>query len=178
MIIYQPEFLKDAAPYLKIHITFLINSSIVNNDVPYDLKSAKVKRLFKKNSRLDVSNYRPVSILVIVSKILEHAVFNQLECFLVKNGLLYEFQSRFRGKYSTDSCLIHLTDHIQSQSAKGLLTGMIMLILQKAFNTVDHTILCKKLHYMGVDGWNGFAHIYPTELNVSMLIIQCLNLKG
>jgi hypothetical protein len=143
-------FLKDAASYIKIHITFLVNSSITSNSVPTELKCAKVKPLFKKNNRSDVSNYRPVSILSIVSKILERAVYSQLERFLVKQGLLYEFQSGFRCNYSTDSCLIHLTDHIKSQNSKGLYTGMIMLDLQKAFDTVDHNILCDKLKAMGV----------------------------
>lgn len=51
-----------------------------------------------------------------------------------------QFQSGFRSSYSTDTCLIHLFDHIKSQTAKGLYTGMIMLDLQKAFDTVDHEI--------------------------------------
>ncbi|XP_060607821.1 uncharacterized protein LOC132759963 [Ruditapes philippinarum] len=133
------KFLKDAAPFLKIHITFLVNNSITSKSVPNELKCAKVKPLFKKNNRSDVSNYRPVSILSIVSKILERTVYNQLEIFLVKQGLLYELQSGFRCNYSTDSCLIHLTDHVKSQTSKGLLTGMIMLDLQKAFDTVTMT---------------------------------------
>ena len=149
-------FLKDSAPYIKTHITFLINSSVVNNVVPTDLKSAKVKPLFKKDNRSEVSNYRPVSILSIVSKILERAVYNQLESFLVKNGLLYEYQSGFRGNHSTDSCLIHLSDHIRGQTSNGLFTGMIMLDLQKAFDTVDHDILCRKLRAMGVESVEWF----------------------
>lgn len=160
-------FLKDAAPFIKIHITFLINSSIVNESVPNDLKSAKVKPLFKKNSRSEVSNYRPVSILSIVSKILERAVYTQLESFLVKNGLLYEYQSGFRGNYSTDSCLIHLTDYIRRQSSKDLFTGMIMLDLQKAFDTVDHDILCRKLQVLGVESVEWFRS-YLTDRKQSV----------
>ena len=81
----------------------------------------------------------------------------QLEKFLVSNSLLYEHQSGFRANYSTDSCLIHLTDYIRQQSSKGLYTGMIMLDLQKAFDTVDHKILCKKLSEMGVDSVDWFG---------------------
>lgn len=96
-------FLKDAAPFIKIHITFLINMSISEANVPSDLKLAKVKPLFKKGDRLKPENYRPVSILSIVSKILEKAVYSQLESFLMENNILYEFQSGFRSKYSTDT---------------------------------------------------------------------------
>lgn len=130
--------------------------SIVDRQVPDELKSARVKPLFKKNCRSEVGNYRPVSILCIVSKILERAVYNQLEVFLTKNKLLYEFQSGFRQSYSTDSCLIHLTDHIRSQTSKGLYTGMVLLDLQKAFDTVDHKILCRKLKAMGVESVEWF----------------------
>ena len=64
--------------------------------------------------------------------------------------MLYELQSGFRGNYSTDICLIHLTDHIKTQTSKGLHTGMIMLDLQKANDPVDHSILCDKLKTMGI----------------------------
>ena len=67
----------------------------------------------KKGSILDESNYRPVSILPIVSKILERAVYNQVVGYLDKNNLMYENQSGFRKAYSTDTCLINLTDQIK-----------------------------------------------------------------
>jgi hypothetical protein len=112
---------------LKVPITFLINLSISEGIVPDELTMAKVKPLFKKNDRLKAENYRPVSILSIISKVLEKAVYKQLEKFLTSNNLMYEFQSGFRSSYSTDSCLIHLIDHIKSQTAKGLFTGMVLL---------------------------------------------------
>ncbi len=87
-----------------------------------------------------LANYMPVSILSILSKIVERVVFDQLNEYLVSNQLLYKFQSGFRSSYSTDTCLIHLHDHIRSQCDKGYYTGMVLIDLQKAFDTVDHTI--------------------------------------
>ena len=120
-----PRFLKDAAGVIKVPITFIINLSIRSEIFPTEMKLAKVKPLYKKKSRLHVGNYRPVSILSVTSKILEKAVFSQLNSYLVDNNLLFEFQSGFRGAYSTHTCLIHLQDHIRNQISSGLFTGMI-----------------------------------------------------
>ena len=137
-------FVKDAASVLTKPILHIINLSIEQNSVPNDLKSARVVPLFKKNKRCDVGNYRPVSVLSVVSKILERAVYTQLEEYLTKKKLLFDFQSGFRNKFSTDSCLTYLTDYIKTQISKGLYTGMLMLDFQKAFDTVDHDISCAK----------------------------------
>ena len=99
---------------------------------------------------MDVGNYRPVSILSIVSKILERAVYTQLESYLVTNNIIYDHQSGFRKSYSTDSCLINLLYNIKLNTSKGLYPGMIMLDLQKAFDTVNPDILFGKLELMDV----------------------------
>ena len=109
-----------------------------------------MRPIFKENSFLDVSNYRPVSTLSIVSKILESSISTQLNDFIKENNLLYGNQSGFIGSYSKDTCLIHLLDYVKGNNAKGLYTRMTMLDLQKAFDTDDRSILCKKLEGMGV----------------------------
>ena len=93
--------------------------SIDTGIVPDELKFAKVKPFYKKNSRLDAGNYRPVSILCIISKILERAVYVQIEDYLNKNELLYANQSGFRKSNSTDTCLIVLTDNISANIGNG-----------------------------------------------------------
>ena len=72
-------------------ITHIINLSIETETVPDELKSAIVKPLFKKGSRLEVGNYRPVSLLCIISKVLERAIYVQLYDYLKSNQLFYEF---------------------------------------------------------------------------------------
>jgi hypothetical protein len=85
--------------------------------------------------------------------------------------MLYQFQSGFRGSYSTDTCLIHLQDHVRKQTASGLYTGMILLDIQKAFDSVNHTILCKKLSALGVKSTQWF-HSYLTARK------QIVNING
>ena len=106
-----------------------------------------------------------------MSKVLERSVYNQLYAFLQSHGLLYELQSGFRSQYSTDSCLIHLLDFIRGNNEKGLFTGMIMLDLQKAFDTVDHSILCEKLESIGVNSVNWFYSYLSNR-------VQYVSLKG
>ena len=149
-------FVKDAASVLTKPILHIVNLSIDQDLVPNDLKNARVVPLFKKNKRCEVGNYRPVSVLSVISKILERAVYTQLEDYLIKKKLMFDFQSGFRSNFSTDSCLTYLTDYIKSQTSKGLYTGMLMLDLQKAFDTVDHDILCKKLKAMGIKSVDWF----------------------
>ena len=108
----------------------------MNSTVPLYFQIAKVKPLFKKNKQIDVRNYRPVSILNTLSKSQEKAIYIQLENHLIQNNLLYDHQSGFQQSFSTGSCL-YLLDSIKCQSPRGLYTGMVMLDLQKAFNTVN-----------------------------------------
>ena len=145
-----PRFLRDGATHLSPIIAHIVNLSIGSSTVPHDLKLAKVIPLFKKNSRLEVGNYRPVSLLSTISKILEKSIYVQLDHYLSTNKLLYEFQSGFRPGFSTETCLIFLTDYIRSQLDEGKYVGMLLLDVQKAFDSVNHEILCHKLEAMGI----------------------------
>ncbi len=134
----------------------VINLSFTTSSVLLDFKTARVKPLYKKNSLSEVGNYRPVNILSFASKILERAVYVQLESYLKEKNILYSFQSGFRGSFSTDTCLTHLTDYIWNKTSVGNYTGMVLIDLQKAFDTVDHVILLNKLKALGISSVDWF----------------------
>lgn len=142
-------FLKDAATVIVCPLTHVFNLSIKDADVPTEFKIARVVPLYKKGNKSVEGNYRPVSILPVVSKILERLVYNQVYKYLNDCNLLYEYQSGFRTGFSTDTALTYLGDKIRNNMDKGLYTGMVLIDLQKAFDTVDHHILDKKMKAVG-----------------------------
>ena len=84
-------------------------------------------------------------------KFFKRLVHEQLYKYLCDNSLIYDFQSGFRPRFSTDTALTYLGDKIRFNTDKGLYTGVILLDLQKSFNTVDHNILLSKLRAVGAD---------------------------
>ncbi len=133
-----------------ISITHLLNVCINRGSVPEEWKRAKVTPVYKYGSHEDPSNYRPISILPVLSKLLERAVNGQLYEHLQKYNLITTWQSGFRPNYSTSTALIYFSDKILSAIDHGKLTDVIYLDLKKVFNTVDIDMLLQKLARYGI----------------------------
>ena len=142
-------FLKDGAVILAKPVTEICNLSIKSGILPDPCKLAKLKPMFKKESRMDPSNYRPILLLPLILKIFGKIVHDQMIDYLAEYNILYKCQSGFRTKHSTDLCLSYLNDKILKGFDNGLFTGMILIDLQKAFDTIDHNILLEKLKAIG-----------------------------
>ena len=146
------KFLKEGAPVLASPITDLVNLSISLSLFPDDCKITKLKPLYKKEAKTKPKNYWPISLLPLLSRIIERIIHNQTQEFLDKNNVLYKYQSGFQKHHSTDTCLSYLTDKVKIGFEEGLLTGMVLIDLQKAFDTIDHSILLEKMSCLGFAG--------------------------
>ena len=126
---------------------------------------AKVNPIFKnKGDPLHFENYRPISLLSNVNKIFEKLVHKRLYSYLNINKCIYELQFGFRAKYSTNHALISLTEQIREALDPGKLVCGVFIDLQKAFDTVDHHIILKKLEFYGVRGLsNDWFRSYLTD---------------
>ena len=108
------------------------------------MKLAKVTPIYKSVSKSDCGNYRPISVISAVSKILEKIIHDQLFDFLKQNSILANQQSGFRPVCSTETKLLHSVNQCLVSMDKVLINGFLFLDLKKAFNTVDDKILISK----------------------------------
>ena len=120
--------------------------------VPSKMKIASVTPIYKADAPDEFSNYRTISLLPNFSKILEKVVFNRLTNFLSKNDILYEQQYGFRENYSTELALVDLTDRIAPAMDNKKVTVGVFIDLSKAFDTLNHEILMRKLQHYGIRG--------------------------
>ena len=127
------------------HLASLSNLSLLSGIFTKILKTSKIIPIDKKDSKLNCSNYWPISLLSNVDKILERIMYNKLYTFLEKKRTYYSFQCGFRQKHSTTHALVHLIEWIRKQFGDGNYDCGIFIDFQKTFDTVDHDILLKKL---------------------------------
>ena len=141
---------------IKADISFplakLINFSFLTGIFPSCLKTAMVIPVYKKGSKLELNNYRPISLLSNLDKIFEKIVYKRVYGFLDANNVLYKKQFGFRKNYSTAHALLSISQKIMDALDKGKYACGVFIDLQKAFDTVDHKILLKKLSYYGIRG--------------------------
>ena len=138
-------------------LSHIINLSILTGIVPNDLKIAKVVPIYKikgnnADQKQDPSNYRPISLLPIFSKILEKVIYQQLSCYLITNNIIYKHQYGFQAKKSTVHPVIHFLNYIADAKNESKIAIGVFCDLAKCFDTISHSILVRKLSKIGING--------------------------
>ena len=140
-----------AEPHTPIH-THIFNQSMEVGRVPDQLKIAKVIPIFKNDDNSKFSNYRPISILQIFSKVLEKIVYTRLLNYLTKFNILCDNQFGFRKNHSTFMAVLELVDNLSNSMDRKEFSVGVFIDLSKAFDTVNHKILLEKLLHYGIRG--------------------------
>ena len=141
-----------SANIIKIPLAHAFNLSLQQGFVPWELKIGKITPIFKSGKKGNLSNYRPISVLPVLSKVLEKIVNTRLVSFLDRFNLLYPLQFGFRKTYSTEHALAYTVSNIINALNNGQFSLSLFLDLSQAFDLVHHTILMRKLEHYGIRG--------------------------
>ena len=158
-------------------LSHVINLSISTGIVPNNVKLAKVIPIYKSDCHCKFSNYRPISILPVFSKVFEKVIYDRLIYFIDKHSILYEHQYGFRSNYSTNLAIIQMVNQISSAIDNKELSVGVFLDLSKAFDAVNHKILLQKLEHYGIRGvalkWIE-NYLYNRKQYVAFLVLNHL----
>ena len=149
--------IKLVRPEILPAITHIVNLSISTQTFPSGWKKSKVVPLYKKDDRLNPKNYRPVTIVPILSKVLERIIFNQMTEYLSSNRLIHPNHHAFRAGFNTTTAMIQMYDGWVQAVESEQIAGVVMLDMSAAFDLVDHELLLHKLCEYGFEknslGW-------------------------
>jgi hypothetical protein len=163
------KMIKAISSEISVPLAHIFNLSLSHTCIfPDKLKNCRVIPIFKAGDQMDVDNYRPISLLSSISKVLEKIVAEKLIHHLLSNDLIYQHQYGFLPKKSTEHNLLHIVNYITSALNEGMYCMGVFLDLRKAFDVCSHEILLKKLKkwVFLVSHTIGLLVIYQTEPNV------------
>ena len=144
--------LKKISNNIKYPLSIIFNKSMLQGKFPESMKLADVSPLYKSKDQNECTNYRPISLLLTISKLLEKIMYKRTYNFLEQTGQLYNSQYGFRTGHSCENAVSELLAEIIKGSQEGLYTVSMFLDLSKAFDTLEHEVLLKRLERYGIRG--------------------------
>ena len=144
--------LKSLCKAISFPLCKIFNDSILEGIFPTSMKQSEVIPLYKGKEMDERINYRPISLLITISKVLEKLIYKRLYSFLNVNGTLFSSQYGLRKNHSCEHAILELTGHILQAKNNGEQNACVFLDLSKAFDTLDHHILLSKLEKYGIGG--------------------------
>ena len=145
--------LKKLSPSILVPLTLLFNKSLETGIFPEEMKKADVVPLYKSKEKYECTNYRLISLLLTMSKLLEKIMYKRTYNFLEQTNQLYKSQYGFRQSHSCENVIMELVSSIIKGKQEGLYTLALFIDLSKAFDTVDHEVLLSKLDMYGIRGY-------------------------
>ena len=136
-------FLKKISDAIITPLQHIFNLSLSSGEFPQEIKLSEVIPLFKKGARDQMENYRLISLLITISKILEKCMYTRLYNFLDKHNIFYEKRYGFRKNHSCEQAIQNLCGHLLRNKDDGIKSVAIFLDLSKAFDSLSHTLLLK-----------------------------------
>ena len=161
--------LKASLPAIGDVLLHIINSSLILSEFPDSWKHSIIHPIHKSGDPADPSNFRPISIIPVISKMVERVVQKQLYHYLSQNHLLSPSQHGFRPRHSTESALITITDRILTATDNGDISLLCLIDLSKCFDVIDHDLLLRKLRLHAVDtAWfEAYLHGHTQSVKLS-----------
>ena len=168
--------LKEISPCFLDELVYLFNKSLSEGIFPVGMKLAEVIPLYKGNERFLSNNYRPISLLLTLSKLLEKIVYKRTYDFLNSSGQIFDSQYGFRAKHSCEHAIQELVSSILKGFENKCSTLSVFLDLSKAFDTIPHDVLFNKLERYGIRGvcldW------FKSYLTGRQMRVKCVSESG
>ena len=163
--------LKELRPVIIHPLTVVFNKSLGEGIFPDSMKHADTVPIYKAKNNADSNNYRPISLLITMSKLLKKVMYNRTLQFLDKHELLFISQYGFRKRHSCNDAIMELTSEILKNKENSMYTACVFLDLSKAFDTLKPEILLQKMNNYGIRGL--VNQWYSSYLNNRKLRVKC-----